>query len=417
MPRHFRKYSVISRQAILRSLACGVFAIAQLAHATDLATQIKWSYQAGIDIWQLKPSVDMDSQPNFVEENSNLLLPNSHTKLSYRDISAWGRLIGNKQITNDISISAKIRGDQTVGLRADEAQIQKDISPSLIVRAGVVDYKTSWCRSYESTNGWIQEIEAICNTPQFRDVTGGAPGIQILTRQTWADRYAVQTQAGLYKPMFMNYAPQEFGNLIPSSKFQVKKNNKLGLNFNGIDLTNGSEMRLSYIRSEQSAYLPEPELNGNHNLASDLFYIGLGLPLSDQLSFRITHLELHQKSVCISPVAQIGSACNLNLRSRKNSTAIELAYRWRGSHLFSTGLGQTHFDTDQDFFTPTLDVYSTALPFTIDSKQSAIAWRTDWSNNIFTIAQFIRSKQKNTHAGMNYHSHGHALGFRLGYLY
>ena len=385
--------------------------------AFELANQAKWSYQLGVDHWHLRPSVAQDTLPNYLEENANLLLANSHTKLKYQDTSAWGRLIGAQQLTNTLSISTKIRADQTVGLRLDEAQIQKDISPALMVRAGVVDYKTSWCRSYEPNNGWIQEIEAICHTPQFRDVTGGAPGLQILTRQTWGERYALQSQLGLYRPLYLHYAPKEFGNLVPSPNFQVKSNHKTGLNFSVIDLYSGAEIRLTYIQSQQAAYLPEPQLAGQYKLGSDTLYVGFGLPLNDNLHVRFTHLQLWQTGVCKSPVAVIGSACNLNLRSDKSSTALEVAYRWRGAHLLSAGLGHTRFDTQQDFFTPAWDVYSVALPLTIDTKQSAVAWRTDWGQGIFTVVQFIRSQQVSGYRGNDYPSHGHAVGMRLGYLY
>lgn len=417
MLRYFNKYCTMSLQGVMQSLFMVCLGASTSVGATDLSFSSGLSYQVGTDIWQLNPSAEKDSRPNYIEENSNLLLPNSHTKLTYNDISFWGRLIANKQLTKDISISTKIRADQTVGIRVDEAQIEKELSPFLMLRAGVVDYKTSWCRTYEPTNGWLQEVEAICNTPEFRDVTGGAPGIQIVTRQTWADSYALQTQLGLYQPLFMNYAPNEFGNLIPSPNFEVKKNNKLGVNFNLLNLQNGAEIRMSYIRSEQSAYLPEVDLNGHQKLSSDLFYAGLNLPVNEKISFRLTHLKQLQNGVCRSSVAKIGSACNLNLSSDKNSTALEIAYRWGDIGYISTGISQTNFDTYQEFFTPALDVFSVASPFTIKSEQASIAWRKDWGKGVFTIAQFIQSKQKSSSLGVNFNSDGSALGLRIGYLY
>lgn len=417
MLRYFNEYHTILLRFVVQSLVMVCLGAITPLRANDLSFSSGLSYQVGTDIWQLKPSVKKDSRPNYIEENSNLLLPNSHTKLTYNDISFWGRLIANKQLTKDISVSTKIRTDQTVGAKVDEAKIEKEFSPFLMLRAGVVDYKTSWCRTYESTSAWAREIEAICNTPEFRDVTGGAPGIQVVTRQTWADSYALQTQFGLYQPLLMNYAPKEFGNVIPSSNFEVKKNNKFGVNFNLLNLQNGAEVRFSYIRSEQSAYLPEVDLNGHQKLSSDLYYAGLNLPVNEKINFRLTHLKLLQSGACRSPVAKIGSACNLNLSSEKNSTSLEMTYRWGDIGYVSAGISQTNFDTHQDFFTPTLDVYSLAYPFTIKSEQASIAWRKDWSKGVFTIAQFIQSKQKSSSLGVNFNSDGSALGLRIGYLY
>ena len=37
-----------------------------------------WSYAVGMDFWSLSPSAKENTLPSFVEENSNLLLPNSY---------------------------------------------------------------------------------------------------------------------------------------------------------------------------------------------------------------------------------------------------------------------------------------------------------------------------------------------------
>ena len=180
--------------------------------AFDETQDSKWTGQVGLDYWQLKPSVSKDSAPGYSEENTNLLLPNAATTWNYKDLSAYANLMGTKQITNSISVSLKARANQTVGMRIDEASVQYNLSPTFGARVGIVNYKTSWCRPYEPDNGWIREIEAICVTPQFLDVTGGAPGAQLFANNTWGD-YLVQSQVGIYRPLEFNYAPKEYGNL------------------------------------------------------------------------------------------------------------------------------------------------------------------------------------------------------------
>ena len=376
-----------------------------------------WSYQYGADAWRLNPSQKIDSLPNFVEENSNLLLPNSHSKWQYSEVSAWGRLIGSKQLANDLLVSTKVRADQTLGLRVDEAQIEKHFSPSLGIRAGVVDYKTSWCRVYENDNGWMREIEAICNTPQFRDVTGGAPGAQIFTNLTWGDHYKLQSQVGIYRPLLLNFAPKEFGNLTPSTNYQVQKNNKTGVNFNLLNLYTGLEARLSYIHANQMAYEPERDLSGTEKMVSDLVYMAISTPISKQLNFRITHLQQYQKATCRSTMATIGSACNLNLNFDKESTAIELAYRWQNLHLFSLGLNRTNLDLQQVFFTPSLDVYHQSNLTYTKSMQLSVAWRKDWEDGWFSVVQFMQSAHQSSYDIYTYQARGTALGVRLGYTY
>jgi hypothetical protein len=408
---------IASRLLVMALTISCVPAHAQAIQDEDSQT---WSYLAGTDFWRLNASKQKDSQPGYVEENSNLLLPNNHTKWNYSDASAWGRVVATQRLTNDITVSAKVRADQTLGMRVDEAQIEKYISPSLGVRAGVVDYKTSWCRAYEADNGWMQEIEAVCNTPQFRDVTGGAPGVQIFTNLTWDDHYRLQSQIGLYRPLFLNYAPKEFGNIIPSPNYQVQKNEKLGVNFNLINLHTGLEARLSYIHANQIAYLPESEILGTYKMLSDLIYLGLSVPVTEQTNFRITHLQQHQKATCRSETADIAT-CNFNSNFQKKSTAVEFSYRWENLHLFSIGLNRTNFDLQEIYFTPHLDVYQHPNPSYRKTNQTSFAWRKDWQKNLFTIVQFIKAEHQSSATiktgSFPYQAQGNALGVRLGYSY
>ncbi len=385
-------------------------------HASELPTTTKWSYLMGLDTWTLNPSVSKDSEPGFSEENTNLLLPNAATTWDYKNISPFVAVTANTPLTNSIGFALNARADQTVGMRLDEASFQYNLSPSLGARLGVVNYKTSWCRTYEPNNGWMREIEAICVTPQFRDVTGGAPGLQIFASDTFAD-YLIQGQAGLYRPLEFNYAPDEYGNLIPSREFQVKTNRKVGFNINVLNLQTAVEMRLSYLRANQSGYLPESYLKGDSRQTSDMWYGAIGSPITPQLSIRLTQLFQSQQSDCKSEIAAMGSACNLDLTLLKNSTALELAYRVNGVNLVSLGISKTKFDLSQNFYSPARDQHTKARPFYINTQQIAAAWRHDWGKGLFSIIQVIQSNQKNGHDGLNFASHGNAIGLRMGYQF
>jgi hypothetical protein len=301
-------------------------------------------------------------------------------------------------------------------MRLDEASFQYNLSPSLGARVGVVNYKTSWCRTYEPNNGWMREIEAICVTPQFRDVTGGAPGAQIFASNTLGD-YLLQGQVGIYRPLEFNYAPKEYGNLIPSKGFEVKSNRKVGFNINVLNLQTAVEMRLSYLRANQSGYLPESNLKGDSRQTSDLWYWAIGSPITSKMSIRLTQLLQSQKSDCTSEIAAMGSACNLELELLKNSTAIELAYRINGANLLSLGISRTKFDLSQDFYSPARDQHTKARPFYINTQQVAAAWRHDWGQGLFSIVQIIQSNQKNGSGGRNFASDGNAIGLRVGYQF
>ena len=387
-----------------------------MAQSSDLNPQSRWTYQLSSDVWKLKTDTSADYLPGYIEQNSNLLLPNSQTKWHYREVSVAGWVTATQRIGNGLDLSFKARADQTIGSRIEEAQIQKDISPFLGVRAGIVDYKTSWCRTYEQDNGWIREIEAMCNTPQFREVAGGAPGIQVFASKPLQD-FLLQGQIGFYDPLILGYAPKEFGNLIPSPQFEVQSNKKYGFNVNAVNIYTGLEARLSYIHTFQTGFSPEPKLQGQTKQESDLIYVGLNAPLTTRLAGRITQTQQAQKSVCRSAIATIGNSCNLNLTGGKSSTSAEMVFQFNSINLVSAGFSKTKFDTQQQLFSPSADIFWQAFPSNADSEQTSIAWRHDWADGIFTILQHMRSKQQLSYDNTPYATKGHATGFRLGYRF
>lgn len=375
----------------------------------------KWSYQVGADAWQLKSSTNRDSDPGYINESSALLLPNAYTKWQYKDVSTYGWAQGQKLFTKDTSANLKVRVDQTLGWRIDEAHLKTDFSPLFGVRYGIVDYKTSWCRNYDFDNMWIREVETICSTPQFRDVTGGSPGAQLFTNLPWGD-YLMQSQIGFYSPLTLRYAPREFGNLVPSDNYQVMTNKKVGVNLNLINLMNSLEVRVSYIRGHQKAHLPEQDLNGDFVQSSDMLYVGFSLPLTQKITGRFTHFTQAQQANCRSQVAKFASACNLNLTSNKYASSAEMSYRLSTSDVFSIGINRTGFEINQDLFTQQYDVYSADLTY-LTIKQHMLAWRHDWNKGIFSVMQWMKSEQISGQRDVNVGSNGSAFGIRVGYQY
>jgi hypothetical protein len=420
MPTKSTKCNYLPRYAILRLLCIACLIWLNNAFAFEDLQNAKWTYQVGVDSWKLAPSIAKDSYPGFSEENTNLFLPNSASKWNYTSTAMYGWVTLDKPVSLDSSLNVKARADQSLGLRVDEAALQTYFSPFFGIRVGVVDYKTSWCRNYESTSGWIRDIETICGTPQFRDVSGGAPGLQIFTSISSGD-YLVQTQVGFYNPLLFNYAPKEFGNLIPSDEFKVSSNKKVGFNVNVLNINTGVETRLSYIKIKQRGFSPEPYLLGANRQESDLMYLGLNLPVQESWNLRITNFLQYQKNDCVSVVAELGSSCNLNLKLKKQATSIEIGYRANANNLISIGLSNTQFMLDQTLFNPAHDQSLTIPEFYIHSNQRSIAWRHDWTAGAFTTIQYLHSRQKNSYTDdfiQQYRSsYGHALGLRLGYQF
>jgi hypothetical protein len=414
MCKHANHLSSLRLIQSITMLWC-IFNSVQANAQSNLELESKWSYQIGTDAWRLRASAGQDSDPGYISENSNLLLPNAYTKWKFSEVSGYGWVLGQKPISNTTSTSLKARVDQTLGWRIDEAEVKTEFSPTLGIRYGIVDYKTSWCRHYESDNGWLREIETMCSTPQFRDVTGGSPGAQLYTKLQLGD-YALQSQIGIYRPLLLGYAHREFGNLVPSENYRVLTNKKVGINFNLINLVTAMEARLSYIKGYQKAYLPETDLDGNFQQTSDMIYMGLSLPITSRLAARVTRLQQIQHASCRSQVARFATACNLNLTFDKYVSSAELSYNIGNTDIFSIGISRTGFEINQDLFNPLYDIYSADLTY-LRVRQSSVAWRHDWSRGFFSVVQLMKSNQMNAQRDVGIGSHGSALGLRIGYQY
>jgi hypothetical protein len=402
----------------IAAVLIAALSLAASAQADDYAFPSRWNYQFGVDTWKLGASIDHDPIPGFNDANSNLLLPDSYTTWSYKNVSPYGRFAGNKKFSRNLSFNFKVRADQSQGFKINEASMEKEISPTLAFRLGVVDYKTSWCRTYDVDNGWIQDIEAFCVTRQFRDVSGGAPGVQAVTNTQWND-YQIQTLAGLYNPLLLNYSPNEFANVVVSNQQSVRSNKKAGFNINILDLTTAFETRISFLQTHQEAYSPEANLLGTTKQTYDLWYLGFNIPTRiPNLSVRLTHVLQNQKYTCRSSVAELASPCNLNSTSHKKSSSAQLSYISSAKNLFSLGISETGIQTQSDFFSPDLQVFTHLEDaFYIKMQQASVAWRHDWDGGFFTIIQYIKARQNNGQVGIRFPSDGYAVGFRMGYQY
>jgi opacity protein-like surface antigen len=392
--------------------------LATNAQATDWNYPSQLSYQIGMDSWNVSTPARQDTSPGVIMEKSNLMLPDTNNKWNYKDVSTYAWLTGSKQLTPSTTTRIKAQANQTLGLRVDEAQIQTSVSPYLGFRLGVVDYKTSWCRNYEPNNLWMREPEPICNSLAYRDVTGGAPGVQLFAQNTWRD-YLVQAQFGIYRPKALNYAPDEFGYFSPSREFGVTANKKAGVNISLVHLVTGLEAKFSYIKSFHVGYSPETDLQGTTKLSGDAIYAGLSLPLTPRITAQITYFGQRQDGTCRSQMlTTIDSRCNLNFNFEKRFNTAELTYRINSSNLIGISTNRSNLVFEADMFSANYQVHQPYSAQFAKTTQSSIAWRHELAEKIFTVVQYIRSHQiSGNEAPNNQSSDGEALGLKLGYQF
>ena len=382
-----------------------------------------WSYAVGMDFWSLSPSAKENTKTSFVEENSNLLLPNSYDTWKYKNASPFLRINGNQNLSRDLSFHVKTRADQTMGVRVDEFNLQWEISPQLGLRAGVVEYKTSWCQTYETDSAWMRETDSMCATKQFQDVTGGAPGLQIYTNIPSND-YVIQTSFGIYDPLLLKYAPTEYGNSIPTAKeFQVTSNKKWGVNFNAVNIENGTEFRASYLHANQSGMAPDSSIQGNSQQNYDLIYLGANFLITANTRLKFT---ASQRSQFMETHSAWDDGFNYNEKLKITTKTLEMTHQYDSQNTWAASFSKIYVTLfDANFFgldgsyQGTLD---TAI--IVPTNLYGLTWRHNFSQGFFSVLQYTHS-QAGTWTSTNaselsqayFPSYGHAIGARLGYQY
>lgn len=419
----------------------GRYLIAALAMAAPIAAQAQdITLITGLDAWTFHADSYQDSLGRTITNNENLLLPDAFSQWNYKPVSPFVALSGNVFLSQDFEFHFQARADQNIGTRVDEASLQYKLSPALGFRLGVVNYKTSWCRTYDRYNVWMRDIEPLCVTVLFRDLSGGAPGAQVFTDKTFANRYIFQAQAGIYNPLLGNYAPDDFSGLVPSRNFEVTKNMKYGLSLNWLDLRSGFEARLSYMHVDQAGIQPTRDTLGflaDSSLSpvpgenyeqffpqrGNEIYWGVSVPITPSWRIRATQFLARTKSSCQSGFDDVFFRCNLQNKFDKIITSAELSYQVNASNQISIGVSQIRYNIQGKYFFANGDLAFIPAKNVINSEQAMIAWRKDWDGGFFTVLQGILSRQNFAYpvnppgSNVTARSHGYAVGFRVGYTY
>ncbi len=395
--------------------------MAGYAKADAVEKASEWSFQTGFDNWRLSPSTGADDP-----STPNLLQANAFTKWHYENSSPFVIITNNTQLTRDISFSLKARSDQQMGSRVDDLSLQWEISPKLGFRAGVVDYKTSWCRTYETDSPWMREIDGLCVTPQYRDVTGGAPGAQAYTNSELGD-YRIQTLIGLYNPLWLNYAPLEFGNLVPPGNYAITSNKKIGFNLNAINTYSGLEFKFSYIRANQSAYSAPPDWSMTSQQKQDMYYVGMSFPIASNLKLTLTqsYRTLNQTARTDQGFSCLPQTyCNYNAEIKYRSKVAEVIYQYDAKNQIGASYSNANIRLGQYFYDNPITTLLESDPdnYHISTRLAGLTWRHDWSKGVFTILEYIHSNALFAYSSQFdspqlFYSFGNAVGFRLGYKF
>jgi hypothetical protein len=402
---------------ILRfSVTFGVWVVL-LCVSTAQAEGLKMNstFEGGMDAWAITPRQPDPSSPRLndgsvVEDHNALALPDADTKWNYRSVSPWMRFTSNVRLNPNLEANLKVRVDQLMGAHVDVANLDWSPSPYLGFRAGVVNFNTNWCRTYDVDSPWIVDPDIFCRGNSFVKINNAAPGLQAYTNTTLGD-YQLQTIVGVYRPQFLSYETKEFGfndgSLGPG--FKINYNRKISAAANMLHLQTGTQLRLGVMRSDEGGvYDPKPvkESRARRNLI-DNYYVGIDTYLRPTLRLRYSRSEFASQDFYDEL---------LTVRDKDKSETLELIYEWKSTDLMA--LGWTQFKV-----AAAVNDVGLNPPVVLDDfyylKQSAwlTSWRHQWGRGLYSILQWTHASQTNGYFGGRRPGSGDALGLRLAYQY
>lgn len=396
------------------------------------AAQVTADLQIGLDAWDLHPSVDADTQANQ-SGNTRLFLANSNTAWPYQTVAPWVRFQGSARILADTQVTLKYRADQSLGSHVDEFSVDQSYH-SVGIRIGVLDYKTSWCRTYDVDSPWVRENDPFCTSRSTSRSITAAPGYQLYANRVQGD-YKWQAVVGAYNPLAMNYDTGEFTNTVINNLSRVIENNKVGASINVTHLENAFEMRLSILRTDQSADVRENLIRPNYRIQQrvEVLYGGVSFNPTPAMNVRLTQLQSTLNGTSFYPPGYArpdDTTAEVFYRdhSPKVSRVFELNYQANARDVYSVACSVYELRTDAtDYFLslPSMSQIEIQRPdqFFSRTNNTSLSWRRDWQKGIFTVLQWSYAEvQSSTNldsrfAAQQAASNGHALGLRLGYRF
>lgn len=365
--------------------------------------------QMGVDAWRIEHSA------NDRITQGTMYLADAATRWDFSEWSPWFNLHSQLTLGTRNHLVLQGRANQGLGASLDQLYVDHAISPSLGFRAGVADYRATWCREYDLDNPWVRESDPFCSHRVLRMSSSSAPALQAYVNLELGN-YQMQSVVGIYRPRAFGYANREFGDFVVGNSHHITKNHKQAVSLNLIDKSSSTEWRFSWIGLNQSLFdsdsvqLNDPNIYPatqlNYHQKSNIYFVGLSWQVSPKLRSRLTHMtsELNAQCVLLNPLA--GPPCSNNYQ--KSSTVLELNYQIYPTDILSVSF--VTFPVVQD------------KAYKRDHQSMSAAWRHDWGQGWFNALQMSLAQSETAYNLLPRNvpyvpglAKAWAAGFRLGY--
>lgn len=333
---------------------------------TDSGWDLKSRAYVGADFWHVEHSAPqgMSRKATFMADQN--------TAWQFRSPSPWYQLESELNWFGQGQWVLKARGNQATGTELNQLFYDHYMSPQLGVRVGIVDYRISWCRSFDTDNPWIRETDPFCSDNTIKLATDSAPGVQAYTVSTVGD-YTVQTLVGLYRPLLGGYSPREYSDAILTPDDRVTKNHKYGVTVNAIHNLTATEWRLGWVGADQAAHYRGPRFQANSAQTVHLFFAGGSWQLHPKLKARVTLMNSHLRG----HIVPLDGGQPIKPKVFKGSRVLELNYQHSPQHAFA--LAYSHYPFEQQ------SVYRW------QHQSKSVSWRYDYNSAWFAALQISKA--------------------------
>jgi hypothetical protein len=370
---------------------------------------VEYTAQVGMDAWQFAGA-----------KPEHLLMMATNTQWHYKTVSPWGVLNGRLMLSPRTTLSLKARSNQAMGSHVDELSADWAVSPKFGLKAGVVDYKTSWCRTYDIDSPWVRENDPFCTVVSTSGPSGGAPGVQAYVNIP-VGIYRMQGIAGMYNPLLMNYNTREFSN-INYPFYSVEKNKKQGASLSILNLETATEFRLGVLGAQQSARVNQAWDAEPFRMAQTygIVFAGLSFYVTPKLNLRLQTLRHVTENKHVSDPGATLPHIWRGVNLKRTSNAMELSYQMSAQDIFALAVNNYDFSTSWIETNAPFPGYTYRPDYAqYHQRAMSLAWRRDWAQGVFTALQITRSRfaQQDSYLEIDRAASTNGLGLRIGYQF
>lgn len=416
------KRAAVRPTTLLAGLCCiasASTAWAQIAPSPDPSstpeTATSHILQVGLDAWQINTSAQSDSKENM-NSLSRLQLANSYPVWDYQTYAPWIRFEGGLRVGRDTLLTAKYRADQSTGSRLDELSVDWAYY-AYGLKAGVLDPKISWCRTYDVDSPWARENNPFCAIQPLNFAKSSAPGAQAYANFI-AGNYSVQALAGIYQPLWLGYAPNESPTLTLSAGLQVVRHGKAGLALSATNLRNGTELRIGMLRD---SYATDGGVRPfTQEVQSKVLFLGASWYASAKLAVRGSFFQYDGHAD-----HRYNDANYIDATTDRSyqASSLELNYQANAQNVYAASYSVYDFNTDSQAYqwvqgAAVLQSNTLGSP-RFRTTNTALSWRREWGAGLFSVLQLsaAHTAQSDAATQKNLSSNGTSLGLRWGYRF